>query len=735
MHAEELSNPGSADLPTVGMPVNDLSPLLPPAVALSWQRCRQRGLAAALDRPLPPSAALPPPDATWAARAAGTAPGSLVRPVMEDLYQFIEGSGCVVAFADADGRVLDVLGDAEAVRDVAAIGFAAGSCWSEECAGTSGLALALSEAFPTQVSGAGHYCSLLRPYCTSAAPVHDSLGALVGALAVIGRAERCHPHTLGMVSAAAAALTGELRMNLWLASANELLSELNAILHTLSEGIMLLQGDGTISQMNARAGKLLGLVPARAAGRRLQDMLDVPPNLAAALQAGREMHDEEITFRAAGGRVHCLCTLRAIATSPGDPAPATATPPALPGSLPRGLGPLGGGVMVAPRPPAARGYVLTLRSIERVQRLVHRMSGAQARMTFANIVGRTPALLEAVRLARIAAEGSSTVLLHGETGTGKEVFAQSIHSGSARADGPFVAINCAAIPRELISSELFGYEGGAFTGADRQGRPGKFELAHGGTLFLDEIGDMPRDLQTSLLRAIETHSIVRIGGQNVTPVDVRIITATHKHLVEEVQLGNFRSDLFFRLNVFTIEIPPLRERPGDLPLLLRHLLEQLSTRLGRALGVDAEALAALEAYAWPGNVRELENTIERAVYVAERSLVTLRDLPEPVRAALGASRTLPQAAGAAGAGAPALGGPTPAQTGSGDGEAPARGRSSLRRRSASAEAALIQQALDTSGGSMTEAARLLGISRTTLWRKQVRYGLCDGTIPRVRPVR
>jgi len=177
---------------------------------------------------------------------------------------------------------------------------------------------------------------------------------------------------------------------------------------------------------------------------------------------------------------------------------------------------------------AAGGFVLTLRSIERVQKLVHCMTGAQARLTFANVVGESSALKEALRLGRMASGSNSTVLLHGETGTGKEIFAQSIHNSSGRSHASFVAINCAAIPRELISTELFGYEGGAFTGADRQGRPGKFEQAHGGTLFLDEIGDMPRDLQTSLLRAIETRTIVRVGGQRVIPADVRIIAATHK---------------------------------------------------------------------------------------------------------------------------------------------------------------------------------------------------------------
>src|SRR6202023_295004 len=234
-------------------------------------------------------------------------------------------------------------------------------------------------------------------------------------------------------------------------------------------------------------------------------------------------------------------------------------------------------------PVTADGFVLILRSIERVQKLVNRVVGTRARLTFSHGVGESPALKEALRLARLAANSISTVLLQGETGTGKEIFAQSIHNSSARSDGPFVAINCAAIPRELINTELFGYEGGAFTGADRQGRPGKFEQAHGGTLFLDEIGDMPLDLQTSLLRAIETRTIVRIGGHRIIPSDVRIIAATHKDLREEAQRGNFRADLFYRLNVLTISIPPLRDRVDDLPLLVQHFLRRQSRVMGRTL--------------------------------------------------------------------------------------------------------------------------------------------------------
>jgi transcriptional regulator with PAS, ATPase and Fis domain len=520
--------------------------------------------------------------------------------------------------------------------------------------------------------------------------VHDLLGQAVGVLAVVGRHEHYHPHTLGMVTAAAQAISNQLQMQVWLSNANDLLSELKTILQTLSEGILLLRRDGVISQMNAPAGTMLGLSPAKVTGRRLSDVLPLPTVLAQALEARQLLSYEEIVFDTIHGRVTCLCTLNPIT-----------------GHLQEtGLEDIVGsaGLRIS-ESVASDGFVLILRSIERVQKLVHRMTGTRARLTFANVVGESAALQEALRLGRMASGSNSTVLLHGETGTGKEIFAQSIHNSSRRANGPFIAINCAAIPRELISTELFGYEGGAFTGADRQGRPGKFEQAHGGTLFLDEIGDMPRDLQTSLLRAIETRTVVRVGGQRVIPADVRIIAATHKDLREESRLGNFRSDLYYRLNVLTIEIPALRKHISDLPLLVQHFLQRQSNILGRSLSITPEALAALAQYSWPGNVRELENMLERVTYLTSRPTIGLDDLPIDFQRP-------PEVETAT---------PVPPQKAEPAKIAPKRGV--LKDHSMNAEAQAMMQALDTSNGNVTRAAALLGISRTTLWRKMVRYGL------------
>ena len=628
---------------------------------------------------------------------------SLVRPAMEDLHQFIEGAACVVVFADADMHIVDVFGDRKLQEELEHLGLAIGASWREEQQGSNALALALQESFPMQLDGAMHYRAALHTLYTAAAPVHDLMGQAVGVLAVVGRHEHCHPHTLGMVAAAAQAMSNQVQMQVWLSNANDLLSELKVILQTLPEGILLLRRDGVISQMNTPAGTLLGLAPAKVTGRQLRDVLPIPTLLLEAITTQQHLTDEEIVFETIHGRVTCLCSLKPISSYRPETGLETL---------------VGSSGLVLFEPVAPAGFVIILRSIERVQKLVNRITVARARLTFANVIGESAALKEALRLARLAAKSNSIVLLQGETGTGKEIFAQSIHNGSARAEGPFVAINCAAIPRELISTELFGYEAGSFTGADRQGRSGKFEQAHGGTLFLDEIGDMPLELQATLLRAIETRTIVRIGGQRVILADVRIIVATHKDLQKEVQRGTFRSDLFYRLNVLTIRIPALRERTDDLPLLVQYFLRRQSRMLGRSFAITAEALMAMQSHAWPGNVRELENMLERVTYLMPKNMITLNDLPIEFQQAVVHNTSARSLASSSMQ-------PFPVENSRQDRVtlASEAAKKALREQSTDAEIQAIIQALHESNEHITQAAALLGISRTTLWRKIVKYGL------------
>ncbi len=257
--------------------------------------------------------------------------------------------------------------------------------------------------------------------------------------------------------------------------------------------------------------------------------------------------------------------------------------------------------------------VLILRPIKNVHHLVNRFSGSTARFRFEDIVTCNPQMKETIEVARMAARSSSNVLIEGESGTGKELFAQAIHNASKRSAGPFVAVNCGAIPRELIASELFGYSEGAFTGAKKGGNPGKFELADGGTLFLDEIGDMPLEQQVALLRVIQEKSVSRIGSNQVIPVDVRIICATNKNLLELMQTGRFRQDLYYRLNVINLRILPLRERKEDIPVLFQHFLQQMNQE-GNQLS-QQDVIEHLLSYDWPGNVRELQNVVERFVHL------------------------------------------------------------------------------------------------------------------------
>ncbi len=247
-----------------------------------------------------------------------------------------------------------------------------------------------------------------------------------------------------------------------------------------------------------------------------------------------------------------------------------------------------------------------------------------------SIISVNPKVLEILDLVGQIANSKATVLLEGESGTGKELIARALHSSSHRASGPFVVVNCSAIPRELLESELFGYEKGAFTGASRM-KIGSFEMANDGTLFLDEIGEMPRELQAKILRALEGYRFMRVGGVESIEVDTRVVTATNKSLREAVSAGTFREDLYYRLNVVTLRLPPLRDRKEDIPLLVRHFLQKHSAESrGKAMAMSDEALKLLRRYDWPGNVRELENCLVRAMVLAKSDIIQGEDLPPEI---------------------------------------------------------------------------------------------------------
>jgi DNA-binding NtrC family response regulator len=326
------------------------------------------------------------------------------------------------------------------------------------------------------------------------------------------------------------------------------------------------------------------------------------------------------------------------------------------------------------------------------------------------LVGQSPAIRQIFVVVEKVADTPSTVLITGESGTGKELIARALHDNSSRHAGPFIKINCAAIPKTLMESELFGYEKGAFTGAVGA-KPGRFELAHGGTLFLDEIGEIPVEMQVKLLRVLQESEFERVGGIKTTRVDVRLIAATNRDLNTEIEAGRFRKDLYYRLAVVPINLPPLRERPSDIPTLVRHFVDKYNRRLNKRIeGMTDEALALVQAYAWPGNIRELENLIERTLLFADGPLIGVADLPQHLRSP-GTATPLPGPAPAPGA----L--PVPAgETGLKD---------IVRQRSAELEKEIITRALEETGGNVTRAAKLLQISRKSLQTKMKEFSLRD----------
>ena len=452
--------------------------------------------------------------------------------------------------------------------------------------------------------------------------------------------EKYHSHTLGMVRAAAYAISEQLRLR-------ALLQQQQAIIELLDEGVIVVSRSGEVKLMNSKAASMLGL-PAPQQGENIYKFMRPSQMLDNILTGDPHIMDQEAQFPLESGSLSCFFSAMSLTRE--------------------------------------ACVVLTFREARRMRGFAARVAGSKAVYTFDRILGDSPPLMEVIDQAKTIARGNTTVLILGESGTGKELFAQSIHNASPRASRPFVAVNCGALPRNLVESELFGYEDGAFTGASRTGKPGKFELADGGTIFLDELGEMPMDAQVSLLRLLQNGEVTRIGGKSSRTVSVRVIAATNKNLEEAVRQHTFREDLYYRLNVFSLSLPPLRSRMSDIELLAEHFLLKFAGSLGKDVrGFTPGALALLRRYQWPGNIRELENVMERLANIVRHPLVSEEDLPPQMV-------TVRQ---------------------------PASPRGLLH----SKEAETILETLRQTGGNIRAAANLLGVSRGGLYVKLRRLGI------------
>lgn len=530
-----------------------------------------------------------------------------------------------------------------------------GSRLLESVQGTNCTGLALAEDRLVYVLAEENFGVGLRRrrmHC-AAAPIRDAQGRTLAMLTLTAEPGWFHFHTLGTVQAAAEAVSRQMALQ-------ALLEEQQTVLEVLNEGLVVLDERGCIKALNRYARQLFRV------GR---DLLGSPFQ-----RLGQSELTDEILLRGGEGQQYegirdLDCTFELHDRSQLACLVSVC-------SLEQG------------------GRIVSLRENRRIREITRRIIGTQASYTFETIQGTSRAIQDALHLGRIASRSDSTTLILGESGTGKELFAQAIHNASDRCSGPFVAVNCGAIPRDLVQSELFGHVEGAFTGSARGGSAGKFELADGGTIFLDEIGDMSFDAQVSLLRVLQEGEVTRVGAKKSQQVNVRIIAATHRNLSQAVAEGAFREDLYYRLNVLNLTVPPLRMRHEDVPLLARHFLSRCARSLRKSVqGISPEALDILSAYHWPGNVRELENTIERATNLAMTELIQPGDLPLEIK-----QRQRPSAPGNV---------PDP--------------RAALDL--GAHEMNAIIAALKDTRGNIRLAAKQLNVSRGGLYNKMNRFGL------------
>ncbi len=508
---------------------------------------------------------------------------SVAHSIMKNLYNTISGSGFALFLADKDGYILDVIGDDNILEKAQELRFTKGSLWSEKTVGTNAIGTCLYLDKPMQTIGAEHYGIRQHSWTCSSAPIHDSYGKIIGCINMSGICKDAHLHTLGIVIAVAESIKKQLELIL---SYNLL----NITFDSIVEGMIVMDEKFNIKRVNRRAESILNMNQGEIFEINIKKALG-NLNFDYIIENYEESYNNiECDFHIKSKRIKCI--LSAVPMNVNN---------------------------------RFMGVVITFRESKSVHRFVNKVVGYKATYKFKDIITSNEKMINMINFAKKAARSDCNILIEGPSGTGKELVAQAMHNYSERSNGPFVAVNCASIPRELMESEFFGYDKGAFTGAAKEGHPGKFELADGGTIFLDELGELPLDMQSKLLRVLDNNTIVRVGGNYEKKLDVRIIGATNKELKEEISRKTFREDLYYRLNVMNIRTIPLKERREDIEVLVKYFITSLNMKnKDKYKIIDKDYINQLKNHDWPGNVRELRNAIERDYYSSENDVICMQ---------------------------------------------------------------------------------------------------------------
>ena len=578
-------------------------------------------------------------------------------PVMAELFKVLKGLGFMVVLADHEGYILKALIDEAFRHQAGSLMLREGANWSEKSKGTNAIGTSLAEGESVKIFGHEHFVRENHVLACAAVPILGSCGQVLGTLDVTGEAKKGNERIYRMTSMSAKNIEREMQMQNLYKKLDLYKAKYDGLFDLMREGALVVDEDGIVSEISQTAAKVLGIKEDECLGANIEELFNLNSMWVLDSSSG---DTKEITISPKHGSSLINARARRLYGPGGKPGGMVA--------------------VVGSSPEEIRG-----RDSKVVQSV--KKSPNTARFSFSQIIGNSDYLQKVISICKRVARNNSTILISGETGTGKEMLAQAIHQASSRSSGPFVAVNCAAIPSELIESELFGYEDGAFTGARKGGSPGKFEIANGGTIFLDEIGDMSARAQVSLLRVLQEKQFCRVGGRQNKPLDVRVIAATHRILTDMVEEGKFRQDLFFRLNVVNVHIPPLRSRKGDIELLIAFFLNKYKSVIGRPqMNISPEALDKFILYSWPGNVRELENVVEGLVNVVEGDIIKVEHLPEIMFKA--EEQAMPDTKGM-----------------------------TLK----DIEKAAIIQAIKECSGSLSTAASKLDIGRSTLYRKLKEY--------------
>lgn len=539
-----------------------------------------------------------------------------------------------------------------------------GAFLSEASAGTNAVGLAAFLKNTVICSGPEHYLEKFHSLASTAAPLYDSNGELKGYVALIGIVPETDVRILrGTILMLIQLFDRDIRLLRSKEMHDELKKLIGRIYKEDLNPIFLVTRTGYLRLFNPAASKLLELDKKFIEEKNMDKLASFNPQMREVVRCAMPCKDEKMEIRLENRRLQVRYE-----------------------RIP----------LFSERDEFVGSIIIFSGQTERRSAA----SVSEARYYFEDIIGSSPALLRAKELARRAADTSVSVFLHGPSGTGKEIFAHSIHNASERQEYPFVAINCAAIPKEIAESELFGYTAGAFTGAKKGGNIGKLEAADQGTVFLDEIGDMPFELQSKLLRLLEQRTISRIGGRREIPVNIRVIAASNRDIPELIEKGEFREDLYYRLNVTSIELPTLAESREDIPELVAHFIAYFNELMGKKVtGIRPDIMESFKNYSWPGNIRELKNAIEFGIMLnSGEDVIGWKHLPGQLRAPL----LYQEPQGAAGADDPLN-----------------RERQGIEN----SERALYEKAIRMAHGNVSEAARILNIGRSTIYRKIRKFGI------------